>query len=152
MSWEEMQGAYIPPDDQSLVEYNYVPCIYLHACQMRVTVGDSSLCCFVCTKYFERNQRRIKQTNKNKQQQQQITKNKQKQTNKQTTTTTTTTATTTTKTPHPHPRKHARTHARTHARAHKDTTTTTTTTKKKKKKNVTVWFICSIKPSPRTWR
>ena len=27
----------------------------LHACQVRVTVGDSSLCCCTCVTYFERN-------------------------------------------------------------------------------------------------
>ena len=28
--------------------------LYLHACQVRVTVGDSSLCCCACVTYFER--------------------------------------------------------------------------------------------------
>ena len=27
--------------------------LYLHACQMRVTVGDSVLCCCVCVTSFE---------------------------------------------------------------------------------------------------
>ena len=31
----------------------YVPCI-LHACQVRVTVGNSSLCCCNCVTHFER--------------------------------------------------------------------------------------------------
>ena len=26
---------------------------YLHACQVRVTVGDSGLCCCTCVAYFE---------------------------------------------------------------------------------------------------
>ena len=30
----------------------FVPCI-LHACQVRATVGDSSLCCFACVMSFE---------------------------------------------------------------------------------------------------
>ena len=30
----------------------YVPCI-LHACQVRVTVGDSGLCCCTCVTYLE---------------------------------------------------------------------------------------------------
>ena len=28
--------------------------LYLHACQVRVTVGDSGLCCCACVTYFER--------------------------------------------------------------------------------------------------
>ena len=28
--------------------------LYLHACQVRVTLGDASLCCFICVTYFER--------------------------------------------------------------------------------------------------
>ena len=28
--------------------------LYLHACQVRVTVGDSGLCCRTCVTYFER--------------------------------------------------------------------------------------------------
>ena len=28
--------------------------LYLHACQVRVTVGDSGLCCCTCVTYFER--------------------------------------------------------------------------------------------------
>ena len=28
--------------------------LYLHACQVRVTVGDSGLCCCTCVKYLER--------------------------------------------------------------------------------------------------
>ena len=28
--------------------------LYLHACQVRVTVGDSDLCCFTCVTYFDR--------------------------------------------------------------------------------------------------
>ena len=28
--------------------------LYLHACQVRVTVGNSSLCCCSCVTYFER--------------------------------------------------------------------------------------------------
>ena len=27
--------------------------LYLHACQMRVTIGDSGLCCCTCIMYFE---------------------------------------------------------------------------------------------------
>ena len=27
--------------------------LHLHACQVRVTVGDSSLCCCTCVTYFE---------------------------------------------------------------------------------------------------
>ena len=27
--------------------------LYLHACQVRVTVGDSGLCCCICVTYFE---------------------------------------------------------------------------------------------------
>ena len=30
----------------------YVPCV--HACQVRVTVGDSGLCCCTCVTYFKR--------------------------------------------------------------------------------------------------
>ena len=28
--------------------------LYLHSCQVRVTVGDSGLCCCICGTYFER--------------------------------------------------------------------------------------------------
>ena len=28
--------------------------LYLHACPVRVTVGDSCLCCCTCATYFER--------------------------------------------------------------------------------------------------
>ena len=28
--------------------------LYLHACQVRVTVGDSGLCCCTCVTYFQR--------------------------------------------------------------------------------------------------
>ena len=28
--------------------------LYLHTCQVRVTVGDSGLCCCTCVTYFER--------------------------------------------------------------------------------------------------
>ena len=28
--------------------------LYLHACQVRITLGDASLCCFICVTYFER--------------------------------------------------------------------------------------------------
>ena len=31
----------------------YASCISLHACQVRVTVGDSGLCCCACVMYFE---------------------------------------------------------------------------------------------------
>ena len=34
--------------------WSYVPCIYSHACQVVVTVGDSGLCCRVCVTSFER--------------------------------------------------------------------------------------------------
>ena len=32
------------------VHYYY----YLHACQVRVTISDSGLCCCTCVTYFER--------------------------------------------------------------------------------------------------
>ena len=38
-------------EDVPLVEFMY---IYLYACQVRVTVGDSGLCCCVCVTSFER--------------------------------------------------------------------------------------------------
>ena len=28
--------------------------VYVHACQVRVTIGDSGLCCCPCVAYFER--------------------------------------------------------------------------------------------------
>ena len=36
--------------------------LYLHACQVRVTVGDSGLCCCTCVLYFERNNNNNKPT------------------------------------------------------------------------------------------
>ena len=32
----------------------YVPCIYLHACQVKVTVGDSGICFCACVRSLER--------------------------------------------------------------------------------------------------
>ena len=33
-------------EDVALVEFMFL--VFLHACQMRVTVGDSGLCCCIC--------------------------------------------------------------------------------------------------------
>ena len=41
------------PEDVPLVEFMYLVA-YLHACQVRVTVGDSGLCCCTCVTSFER--------------------------------------------------------------------------------------------------
>ena len=38
--------------DVPVVEFTYT--LYLHACHVRVTVGDSGLCCCTCVTYFER--------------------------------------------------------------------------------------------------
>ena len=35
-----------------LVEFMYLVFLYLHTCQVRVTVGDSGLCCCTCDTYF----------------------------------------------------------------------------------------------------
>ena len=38
-----------------ILVYSKIQCtVYLHACQMRVTVGDSDLCCCACVMSFER--------------------------------------------------------------------------------------------------
>ena len=39
--------------DVPLVEVMYLV-FYLHACQVRVTVGDTGICCCACVTYFER--------------------------------------------------------------------------------------------------
>ena len=38
-------------EDVPLVEFMYLVKLYLHACEVRVTVGDSGLCCCTCVCY-----------------------------------------------------------------------------------------------------
>ena len=41
-------------EDAGLVEFLYLIKLYLHACQVKVTAGDSGVCCCVCMTSFER--------------------------------------------------------------------------------------------------
>ena len=41
-------------EDAVLVEFLYLVNLYLLACQVKVTAGDSSVCCCVCMTSFER--------------------------------------------------------------------------------------------------
>ena len=54
-SYETERGPDVFDSDPFLRMYLWwsLCALYLHACQVRVTVGDSGLCCCTCVAYFE---------------------------------------------------------------------------------------------------